>query len=64
MPKFQAGTKVTVDVSNDGLVVKPAIGKTTTFRFPYSESALLEDITPETAHADALATATGKELDL
>ncbi len=62
MPQFEAGTRVTVDVSSEGLVVKPATGKTGTFRFPYSESTLLARITPEKAHADALANPTGMEV--
>ena len=64
MPKFEAGTRVTVDVSNEGLVVKPTIGKTGTFRFPYSESALLAGITPDRAHADVLADPTEFEVGI
>ncbi len=64
MPQFQAGTKVTVDVSGEGLVVKPAVGKLGTFRFPYSESELLAEITPDNSHADELADPRGPEVGL
>ena len=63
MPQFQAGTRVTVDVSCEGLVVKPAVGRLGIFRFPYSESALLAGITPDKAHADVLANPTAFEVD-
>lgn len=53
-PQFKAGTKVTVDVSTEGIVVKPAVRKAR-LSLPYSESALLKEITPAKAHADALA---------
>ena len=62
LPQFKAGTKVTVDVSNEGLVVKRAIGQAGSFFFPYSERALLAGMTPDTAHADALASPEGPEL--
>ncbi len=64
MPQFKAGTRVTVDVSSEGLVVRPAVGRLGTLRFPYSESALLTGITPETAHADVLANPTGVEVGI
>lgn len=53
--QFKAGTKVTVDVSPEGIVVKPAVKRTARLSLPYSESALLKEITPAKAHADALA---------
>ena len=62
MPRFEAGTKVTVHVSSEGLIVKPAVGKLGTFRFPYSESDLLAGMTSKSAHAEALANPTADEL--
>ena len=62
LPKFKAGTKVTVDVSSDGIFVKPGSKKREVLRFPYAESALLAGMTPEKAHADALATPVGTEV--
>lgn len=54
-PQFEEGTKVTVDVSPEGIVVKPAVKRAARLGLPYSESALLKEITPAKAHADALA---------
>ena len=64
VPQFEAGTKVTVDVSSEGLVVKPAVGRLGTLRFPYSESVLLAGITPDKAHADVLADPTRFEVGI
>ncbi len=62
LPQFKAGTKVVVDVTEEGMVVKPAIQEKGAFRFPYTENELLADITPERAHADALARPEGPEV--
>ena len=64
MPQFEAGSRVTVDVSSEGLIVKPAVGKLGTFRFPYSESDLLAGMTPARAHAEVLADPTASELGI
>ena len=61
LPEFKAGTRVVVDVTDEGLVVKPATRKKDRFHFPYTESELLADLTPETAHADELAKITAHE---
>jgi antitoxin MazE len=55
LPKFTAGTKVIVEVSEEGIVVKPATVQKPKLRLPYTESALLADMTPQAAHADELA---------
>ena len=62
LPQFQSGTRVTVDVSPEGLVVRRAAGRAGKYQFPYSESELLDGITPSTAHADALAEPSISEL--
>ncbi len=62
LPQFKAGTKVTVDVTEEGMVVKPAVREKNTFRFPYTEEELLAEITAEKAHAEALAQPTGPEI--
>ena len=56
LPEFEVGTKVVVDVTDEGFMVKPATGSKDRFQFPYSESELLAGMTPELAHADELAT--------
>lgn len=64
LPHLEAGTRVTVDVSSEGLVVRPAVGTVGTFRFPYDETALLEGITPDRAHVDEIASPTDDELGI
>ena len=54
LPEFKVGTRVVVEVTDEGLVVKPATRKKDRFHFPYTESELLADLTPETVHADEL----------
>lgn len=61
LPKFKVGTKVIVDVTDEGFTVKPAPPEGRGFRFPFSEEALLAGMTPEKAHADALAEPTASE---
>lgn len=58
LPQFQAGTEVEVEVTEEGFVVRRAMPNT---RLPFSEAELLRDITPEKAHAEALAEPTSRE---
>ena len=62
LPKFKDGTKVTVEVSEEGIVVKPVRPVRNKPRLPYSEKELLADLSPETAHADELATPLSTEI--
>lgn len=62
IPGFAAGTRVTVEVSEDGLVIKPTPTEVAEPSLPYSEKELLADITPEKAHADAIANPNSREL--
>ena len=64
LPRFEPGTRVTVDIDNEGFVVRRAAGRLRSFRFPQSESALLAGMTAENAHADLLADPRGRELGL
>ena len=50
-PTFKVGTKVIVDVTDEG-IVKPETAEERGFRFPYSEQELLAGMTPEKSHAD------------
>ena len=59
VPNFSAGDPVTVDVSEQGLVVKPMNRRRETLI--YTESELLAGLTPETVHADELARLTERE---
>ena len=64
LPRFEPGTRVTVDVDSEGLVVRRAAGSLRSFRFPESESALLAGMTAENAHAELPADPSGRELGL
>ena len=56
LPNFKNGTRVIVDVSEEGIMVKPVPTQIKGRPFlPYSEKSLLEGLSPETAHGDALA---------
>ncbi|MTI14086.1 AbrB/MazE/SpoVT family DNA-binding domain-containing protein [Sansalvadorimonas verongulae] len=55
LPQFEAGSKVSVDITPDGLLVKKVAKPRRKLKLPYSEKSLLEDMTPEKAHADELA---------
>lgn len=62
LPKFEDGTRVIVEVTKEGIMVKPAAKQKEAHQLPYSEADLLDGLTPETAHADALASPTSHEL--
>ncbi len=64
VPRFEPGTRVTVDIDSEGFVVRRAAGSLRSFRFPESESALLAGMTAENAHAELLADPSGRELGL
>ena len=53
--KFEAGTKIIVDVTDKGFKAKLAARDKDSIGFSYIEGELLADITPEKAHADELA---------
>ena len=63
LPNFKDGTRVTVEISEEGIMVKPVPTQVNDRPFlPYSEKSLLEGLTPETSHGDALATPSKQEL--
>ena len=62
-PNLTAGTKVVVDVSEDGLFIKPVLEPVKNMRFPYTEEQLLAELTPESVHADDLAVITGNDME-
>ena len=61
IPQFQEGMEVEVDIDEEGFTVKKAalIKKV---RLPFSESQLLDGLTPGLAHADSLITPSADEL--
>jgi antitoxin MazE len=62
IPGFKEGMKVTVEVTEEGLTVKPVPEEVREGSLPYSERELLQDLDAESAHADELAQPTGREL--
>lgn len=61
MPDFQEGTKVTVEVTEEGLLIKkmkPNKHKS----LPFSEAELLEGLNSDTIHSELVATVTNKEM--
>lgn len=56
--QLTAGTKVSMSIENDAIVIKK-VANDTPF---YTEQALLADLTPHTAHADELAMILPEEL--
>ncbi len=63
IPQFEQNTPVDVEVFKDGFTVRKAKPNQQKFVFPVKEKDLLKDITPESAHADALASVSSKELE-
>jgi antitoxin MazE len=55
LPNFEDGTKVIVEVSEEGIMVKPMPSPGRKRQLPYTEQELLADLTPQSAHADELA---------
>ncbi len=62
IPGFQEDTQVVVEVTEKGFSVTKKEQETPRLRF--SEQQLLQDMTPETAHADILAIPSREEIEL
>ena len=62
LPGFTEGMKVSVTVTEEGLVVKPVPLEVREGALPYSEKQLLRGLDADTAHADELAEPTSREL--
>ena len=62
LPGFKAGSRVLVEVSEDGLVIKPIADGVSEPRLPYAEKDLLAGLNPSTAHGDELAKLLGNEV--
>lgn len=55
MARLRKGSKVTIEVVKEGLLVKPGVpGKRRRFKLPYTEAELVRGMTPSKAHADEL----------
>ncbi len=48
------GSKVEIEITEEGMLVKPTAKKRGRLELPYSETELVRDLTPSKAHADEL----------
>lgn len=62
MPRFQEGTEIEVEVSEQGFSVTKSQSMKTNL-FPFSEAQLLQGLTDVTAHADLLARPLASEIE-
>ena len=60
IPHFKEGTEVEVEVTEEGFTVTKSKKRKP---FPFTESDLLEGLSPDTAHADLLASPLSQEVD-
>lgn len=63
LPMLKDGSKVTIEVTEDGFTVKKATIPKRKINFPYSENSLLQGMTSYKAHADEVAIPTIHEID-
>ena len=64
IPQFEQNSAVDVEIFEDGFTVKKSKQKKKGFVFPIKEKDLLKGMTPDTAHGDALAEISLKEIEL
>jgi antitoxin MazE len=62
MARLKKGSRVTVEVQPEGLLVRPEARAKKRFKPPYSEAELVAGLTPARAHADELPTLLAAEL--
>ena len=59
---FEAGTVVEVEVTKEGIMIKPLNGFKKKFNNPFSESDLLNELSLDTANLDELVTPLATEM--
>ena len=64
IPQFEQDAAVEVEVFENGFTVRKAMPVKKGFEFPFKEKDLLKGMTPATAHADALAITSLKDITL
>jgi antitoxin MazE len=64
IPQFEQDAAVEVEVFENGFTVRKAKPVKRGFEFPFKEKDLLKGMTPTTAHADALAMTSLKDIAL
>lgn len=55
------GSKVEIEITEKGLIVKPKVKRRINLELPYSEAELVQGLTPSKAHADELPTLISSE---
>lgn len=60
--KLDVSAPISINVRAGKIVIEPLVKNQRKLKLPYSEAELLRGLTPETAHADELATPTSSEM--
>ena len=61
IPHFKENMDVDVNITEEGILIKPAINKSKK-NLPFSEENLIDGLTPRRAHADEIISLSTKEL--
>lgn len=61
LAKLTKGSKVVIEITEQGLLVKPTMKNRGRLELPYSEADLVRGLTPAKAHADELPTLLSSE---
>lgn len=55
---------INIEVKDGKIVIEPAVKTKPSIKLPFTEKALLKGLTPQTAHADEIASPSSKELEI
>lgn len=64
MARLKKGSKVTIEVLAEGLLVKPAAASKKRFKLPFTEEELIQGLSAFKAHADELPMPSAAELGM
>ena len=59
---LEVSSEITIVVQDGKIIIEPAQSAKRRFRLPFTEASLLERLDANTAHADELATVTGRDI--
>lgn len=62
LANLSLGSIVEIEVTDQGLIIKPKVKKTKKLLLPFTESQLIKGLTPDKAHADELPTLINSEI--
>lgn len=63
MARLRKGSRVTIELVDEGLLVKPAVAGNKRLKLPFTEAQLIAGLTPDKAHADELPVLLADELE-